>query len=252
MGQDTTMKNKPSLAIAALAAALLYVGCRADSVQAKEEPDPTLPSAPLQEFTGLFDKWERFHGEKLVATAKEMEERYLELKKNPPQDPQTGKPRVIRPGDGIYGGRRASFNGRPVTPAVSTFGQHISGLGGGLIGGISVDAARFRLWFEDNNVLGYWMFFRYQPGKDKAPFQRFEDAVGTELLPADQFRAFETVVKEAAKKEGYQDSGELHGWKFEVRPLTFLDKSCTTCHTDREQDSLAGLMLYMAARAEQD
>ena len=209
-------------------------------------------------YSDLFDLWEETHVDAILMNAQTMEQKYLELLRNPPVHPVTGELIEITPRSSFWYPRPKSSNGKPprvpdfllLNPAVSSFTYHVSNRGkSGLIGRISVEQARVRLAIADLNVEAMWVFYRKREDSTKQIEPHFTDVVDAPALSFEDRKKFTPLAKTAFESEDGRTKGTVDGWTFETRPLTFFDTTCITCHPKREIGDVAGISLYMARPA---
>lgn len=212
------------------------------------QEEPAEAKAALLEVRGdevrvFFEQWSSYQADVLKRNVEAFERRYLELKKDPPKDPKTGKSMDLRPSMAMIPSGFGPL-ARSASPAVNTFERHLDGGGDGLIGYIPEPAARLRVWVADRGVAARWYLYSLSALEKERPYPTFRDTIGARELGREAEQQMLFAAKDAlAGKLNPLDFGR-NGTYIETKPLAFDSPSCITCHPNKKLGDLAGIMVY--------
>ncbi len=192
-------------------------------------------------FREFVARWNTYQMASLQTTAELSAKRYAEMKKNAAElDPK----REVRPESVLHFVRRFDQAPRALTPAINVFEMHV---GTGLVGNITEEAARMRVWVADRNAYVGWFFVPVRNGVLK-DFASLTDGIGN--LPKGSKTKDRVAKLSRAAFEGGQETtrGADEAWFYETRLLRFGAATCMTCHTKSKLNDRAGVMVYLGTK----
>jgi len=195
-------------------------------------------------FSSIVDTWEAYQNRRMVAFSKRVEELYRKNLKNPQYRVDSNGKRVAA--DPMHSALRMSRLPKTFTPAFSMFDYHVNDPEGALIGGIDPEAARLRLWFEDNDMAAQWSLYRFERDGRLRSVPTFSDSVSrvSESRSIDGKKLFDLVAASWCARK--PKSGTIEGWSYETCFLRYSDASCITCHSLKKIGDVGAVMLYRA------
>jgi len=231
------MERVAKRCVLAFTAIILVAGCE-EKVAKPESQDIT--SSTFRDFV---DRWNAFHVTLLVDNSKWLAARL------DPKNGSTSKTEKPTPRTVLVSSFRPTTNfSYMLTPAYNTFAPHLPGGGAGLIGTVSEEAARLRIWLADRKASASWFYFRLGATMGKRPSPLFVDSIG-DNPPSAREKELAKIVTQAEQDKADATRGksgsDLKEFLFETRKLRFSDPSCIRCHPSKKLGDVAGTMVYV-------